>query len=672
MGTKNFCKRTYQCITMKRSTIILVVLFFLPFGHGWGVAAQNLDSLYTVWQDPSEPDSSRVTAYNKYIWNGHLFSRPDSAAVLAEALHIYAKAHNYPKAAATGYNLQGIANHTLGNYPRALEYFEMSLEIREELGDKHGVAFSLNNMGNIYAGQGNYLRALKYYEKALAIQEELGDKHGIANSLGNIGIIYKTQGNFPRALEYNEKALAIEEEIEHNWCIASSLGNIGIIYKDQGNYPRALEYYEKSLALNEELGDKQGIALNLINIGNIYLNQGDYRLALDYYEKAMTIFELLRNKGGIATALGNIGNIYTKQGNYPLALDYCQKGLALAEEIGALEQQKDACQCLYDTYKEMGKGNEALLYLEKMNVIADNLQTQETTKKLEQMEFAKVMLQDSIAKAEEARLVEDAHQAEVRKRNKSRNTAYVGGFIALIMAGGFYSRWRYVRKARDIISKEKDRSDNLLLNILPAEVAAELKEKGRADARDFDTVSILFTDFKGFTEQSAKLNAQELVTEINVCFVVFDGIMARFGIEKIKTIGDAYMAAGGLPVPTEDSVKNTVLAAIAMQEFIAGRKAENEAGGKPAFEMRVGIHTGPVVVGIVGVKKFQYDIWGDTVNIASRMESGGEVGKVNISQYTYELIREEPDFVFESRGKIEAKGKGEVEMYFVEVKTGKE
>ncbi len=222
-----------------------------------------------------------------------------------------------------------------------------------------------------------------------------------------------------------------------------------------------------------------------------------------------------------------------------------------------------------------------------------------------------------------------------------------------------------IREQKDEIEKEKDRSEELLLNILPSEIAEELKAKGKADARDFDLVSILFTDFKGFTETSAKLSAQELVSEINSCFEAFDGIMEKYDIEKIKTIGDAYMAAGGLPVPTDDSAKNTVLAALELQSFIRKHKNENDSVGKPAFEMRVGIHTGPVVAGIVGVKKFQYDIWGDTVNTASRMESNSEVGKVNISQATYALLKNDPAFSFEARGKIEAKGKGAINMWFV-------
>jgi class 3 adenylate cyclase len=266
----------------------------------------------------------------------------------------------------------------------------------------------------------------------------------------------------------------------------------------------------------------------------------------------------------------------------------------------------------------------------------------------------------------------EAHQEEMRKEEKTRYISFGVGAFLLLLAGGLYTRVRYIRKSKATLQTEKDRSDNLLLNILPEEIAQELKEKGRADARDFEMVSILFTDFKGFTEQSAKLSAADMVNEINHCFEAFDHIIEKYKVEKIKTIGDAYMAAGGLPVPTDDSVTNTVLAALEMQSFITKRKAKMDAIGKPAFEMRVGIHTGPVVAGIVGVKKFQYDIWGDTVNTASRIESNGESGKVNISQATYELLKSteqgrSADFAFENRGKIKAKGKGEIKMWFVQL-----
>ena len=221
-------------------------------------------------------------------------------------------------------------------------------------------------------------------------------------------------------------------------------------------------------------------------------------------------------------------------------------------------------------------------------------------------------------------------------------------------------------KQKDVILKEKERSEELLLNILPAEVAEELKLNGISPARTFDEVTVLFTDFKEFTTISEQLTATELVDEINICFKAFDEITSRYKIEKIKTIGDAYLAAGGLHLPRQSEPKNVVLAALAMQKFMQERRIQNQQNGRVGFEMRCGIHTGPVVAGIVGVKKFQYDIWGDTVNTASRIESTGEINKVNISESTYHLISEDPQFSFTNRGKIMAKNKGEIQMYFVE------
>jgi class 3 adenylate cyclase len=419
------------------------------------------------------------------------------------------------------------------------------------------------------------------------------------------------------------------------------------------------------LRIADQLGDPHLYAKSLGNIGIVYEEEGDYSNALDYYTQSLHLNEQLGDQKGAAHQLNNLGELSEKQGDYPRALDYCQSSFALASSIGVLDEQKDACECLYRIYKALGNSTNALFYLEKMHEVEDSLHSEETAKKLQQMEFRQVMLQDSIARAEEARLVQEAHQAEVSRQNRTRNFLAAGGFLALLLAGGFFSRWRYVKKSKAIIEKEKNRSENLLLNILPEKIAQELKEKGKADARDFEMVSILFTDFKSFTEQSARLSAAELVAEINHCFKAFDEIIEKYKVEKIKTIGDAYMAAGGLPVPYDDSVTNTVLAALEMQAFVASRKAENDAADKPAFQMRVGIHTGPVVAGIVGIKKFQYDIWGDTVNTANRMESSGEAGKVNISQDTYQLIKGDPRFIFDSRGKVDVKGKGEMEMYFV-------
>ena len=236
---------------------------------------------------------------------------------------------------------------------------------------------------------------------------------------------------------------------------------------------------------------------------------------------------------------------------------------------------------------------------------------------------------------------------------------------------------REVMQRTEELRAEKKRSDALLLNILPEEVAEELKAKGEAAAKLIERVTILFTDFKGFTTLSERMGPRDLVRGLNECFSAFDRICARHNVEKIKTIGDSYMAAGGLPTPNGTHAVDVVNAALEMRDFIMGSKMNKVAAGLPFFEIRIGIHSGPVVAGIVGVKKFQYDIWGDTVNTASRMESSGEVGQVNISEATYELVKdekrrgsEEAAFTFTPRGKVQAKGKGAMEMYFVQRSSG--
>ncbi len=216
----------------------------------------------------------------------------------------------------------------------------------------------------------------------------------------------------------------------------------------------------------------------------------------------------------------------------------------------------------------------------------------------------------------------------------------------------------------ELVEQERQKSDALLLNILPEDTARELKETGQATPQHYKLVSVLFTDFKGFTKAVENLKPIEVIQELDFCFNQFDEIIEKHGLERIKTIGDAYMAVGGLPIENTSNPVDATKAGLEIQAFMQDLKKKREAEGKTAWECRLGIHSGEVIAGVVGTKKFAYDIWGDTVNLASRMETTGEVGKVNISGETYALIKDH--FQCEYRGKIEAKNKGEVEMYFVE------
>jgi len=260
---------------------------------------------------------------------------------------------------------------------------------------------------------------------------------------------------------------------------------------------------------------------------------------------------------------------------------------------------------------------------------------------------------------------------ELKSKQKEK-LFYIAGITLLVLLSFFiFYNFRNQQIANkeiltknEIITNEKDKSDKLLLNILPAEIAEELKKKGEIDAQHFDNVSVLFTDFVNFTGISETLTPKALVAEIHQCFTAFDAIMEKNGLEKIKTIGDAYLAVCGLPKADPLHAQKTVQAALEISRFIVERKLNDGV-----FAIRIGIHSGPLVAGIVGVKKFAYDIWGDTVNTAARMEQNSEPGKINISGATFELVKNEYNCIH--RGKIAAKNKGDIDMYFVEDKNNR-
>jgi len=251
----------------------------------------------------------------------------------------------------------------------------------------------------------------------------------------------------------------------------------------------------------------------------------------------------------------------------------------------------------------------------------------------------------------------------------------------ILIAGNAKKKELLIKTADDFISKnqnlitlletkneevriEQIKNEKLLLNILPNEIIEELKKNGSVEAKLFDSSTVLFTDFKGFTSMSERLSPSALIKELNCCFSKFDEIAEKHGVEKVKTIGDAYMAVAGVPSTNINHAKCALDAAIEIQNFIFNRASDKKELGQPFFEIRIGLHSGPVIAGIVGLKKFQYDIWGDSVNIASRMESSGIVGKVNVSEATYFLLKDNPKFSFESRGELEVKGKGMMKMFY--------
>lgn len=662
--------------------------------------------------------SSIMTALSNTAKMYQQLSRYPEALTMANELYEFSKKNSPGTREAKALDLIGSIYLGMSNYPLALQYLLDALEIYEQYDDRKGMADGYLSIGVVYQSLKEYDKALEYYHKSLVIFKELGDEESNALILTDIGSVYHTRSQHKEAKSYYEQALEIYEGYENHENICMILCNMGGISLGEKDYALALELLERSLVTSQESEDRFQGAVTLGHIGSTYhqigatedsimlmkLFDGNKLLALEaallYTDSAIAILVDLKELRNRAFYIDQRSLIEADLGHYDNALESYKQSIEIKDSLFNIERDKKLVQA--EMGYEFGRREDSLnLQSAKQQLALQNqieLQTlayeyakkeaaaqseqekqqlahDEALKRQDiQNEYSrKQAAAESLSQQKELqrKQAEALNMAELRRQRIIRNLSLLGALGLLVFSVVAY-------RQRNKVKREKARSEELLLNILPAEIAEELKEKGKADARDFDLVSILFSDFKGFTAASEKLSAQELVAEISTCFEAFDGIMGKYGIEKIKTIGDAYMAAGGLPVPKRDSVRNTVLAALEMQGFIEERRKTQDAIGKPAFAMRVGIHTGPVVAGIVGVKKFQYDIWGDTVNTASRMESSGGVGQVNISQATYELLKDAstalstgPEFSFESRGKIEAKGKGEIEMYFVSLKTEK-
>jgi len=452
--------------------------------------------------------------------------------------------------------------------------------------------------------------------------------------------------------------------------------SIGTTHSDLGEPDKAVVELGIAIDLYRQLGNKldRGKAHN--NLGQILSRMDNMAEAYAHFDTARTIFTEFKAKDPLSRNLYYTGEALLKEGRSREAIKVCELGLAIADSLGLLAQRKECTDCIWKAYAQIGDFRNAFeaqrSYLELVDTLDKVNNVSEVTRLAMTREFQKQQLADSVAQVKADFEKQLAYDRQLERERTRRGFLIFSVVVVVIVAGALLGRLRYTSKAKDAIEREKDRSDELLLNILPEEVAAELKEKGRADARAFEIATVLFTDFKGFTAMSELLSAADLVAEIDHCFKGLDAIVEKYHVEKIKTIGDAYMAAAGLPDPNGSTATDIILAALEMRDLIAQRREQRLRENKPAFEMRVGLHSGPVIAGIVGVKKFAYDIWGDTVNTAARMESSGEPGKVNISATTYALVKDAttplgtPAFTFEPRGLVHAKGKGDLEMYFVE------
>jgi len=501
--------------------------------------------------------------------------------------------------------------------------FEL-LENKEIYSEKEQVAKIYNFIGTVFAILSDYQKSLENYEIALRYHEEIDEKFGIASVLGNIGNVYIYILDYEKAIEYITKAQEIYESIDNVLGVAHSLGNLGLVHQNLQEYEQAIELFEKALALNEQLQHKFGLCYNLMNIACTYLSLSNFQVALDFFNKSLTIFEELRKKDGIAIILGYIGSLYLSMNDYESSLIYLTKSYNLAEEIDYKYQLMFCCEKFSELYEKQENIPLSFDYFKKYIQYKDEIHSEESKQKAE--------------------LFDQRRKIEEDDKN------------------------RQVKLARF------QEQEKLLHTILPFSIADRILQQESFIADYFDSVSVLFMDLVGFTPLSSIAPPKQLVYLLDTIFTKADAIIESFGLEKIKTIGDGYLAVANITIPIENHQKATAQAALALRSHFDtfSITIPEELGTTEwisqtdDFLIRIGIHTGEVVAGVIGKSKYTYDLWGDAVNVASRMESNSEPGKIHISEAFAQSISEYPEFSVVPRGEITIKGKGTMNTFWLE------
>jgi len=589
----------------------LIGLFFLTINLVLGQDQQLADSLIVKYESGTFKDkelellkriSEEETDPNRALFYSELLIKRAFKDSLFELIQ-------------NGYLQKGNALRAMGSSSLALESYLNSIKYAQRTNDETGIGIVLISIAGNFAEMGDFKNAKTYYNKGIPILRQSNDSIQFANALLNAGDLYFNVGVLDSSLIYTTEADAIYKNLNFSLGMAYSSGNLGIVYAEQGN---------------DEIAEK--------NIN-----------------EAIIILEGLEDYYPISVYLTYMSDIYLRKNDWTAAQSYANRSLELSKKYGLKEQISDANLKLSQLYDQKGDQTTSYKYYKDHILYRDSLNSIETVQKMANQRANYEISQ----KQAEVDLLDE------QKKNQQLISLSVGTglLLVLVIAIGLYRRNNFINKAKLLVENEKERSDLLLLNILPEQTAEELKDKGKVQAKRFDSVSVMFTDFIGFTAYSDKLSPEELVDSIDYYYSKFDDIIEKHGLEKIKTVGDAYMCAGGLPFPTLDHSFKMVEAALEIAEFVNESK-KLDPHDMTRFDIRIGINTGPVVAGVVGTKKFAYDIWGDTVNIASRMESSSEPGKINVSKATYELIKSQ--FSCTYRGEVEVKNKGMMKMYFVE------
>jgi len=592
-----------------------------------------------------------------------------------------------------------------GNAGKSLFYYLPIEDLIERFGSMQEKSILYNNLGRQYATLHDYKKAIEYFEKAelqcVYIPCDYPDV-----LYANMGIALHNIGNTKRGIEYLLKARAILVNRKDNVALANLEHLLAGVYFKSNDLYNAISHNNIAIELAKETKQATVLAEAYKTAADLYHELYDFEKAFAFYKNYLNLVDSVRleeqarqqrlnqQRSLLSEAEGQIKYLIARQNYKDLELGqvrFERERLELLNKNLELEsRQKEDKILLYQAQKAVDGAKQRELISEAMRsrqallLAARELDTEKQKREISELKRQDEIdrtqrMVDSTSRAQEVAILrkdKDITDLQLRQQDTFRRFVYGLGSLLIVILGLLALGWAFARRTNNRLNKqnrkiqaqnleiaeERHKSDRLLRNVLPEQIAQELKTKGYATPRYYDSVTVVFTDFVNFTRLSANLAPEALVDELDECFLAFDEICEKHGLEKIKTIGDAYMCAGGIPIPNETHPTDAVAAAAEMLLWLQTRNNEN---ANAIFqEMRIGVHTGPVVAGVIGKNKFAYDIWGDAVNLAARLEQHGVSGKINISTQTAEAVK--GHYKVSYRGVKEVYNKDPMDMYFIE------
>lgn len=640
--------------------LILLIIFAISiYSTKAELDSQAIVDSLIIELDQTEEDSNRVNVYNEISYN-YRYLNPDKGLNYGFKGLKLSKEIDWEIGEAKCLFTIGVCYFKKSNFVNAENYFLKSLIIYEKLNDENNISILLYNIASIYYEKSDYPKAFEFYYKSLKLDEKNNKLKGVANNLSTIGNIFLRQSEYSKAQEYYKKAYKINKEQNNLSGIASDLGNIGLAYDYMDDYDNAELYYNKSIEIDKKLNYKKGIIISLLNLAGLDKRKSNYLKSKERIEEALILSKEINSKKDIASCLGKLASLHfdvvldtnydfqesktnkiiSNEINLNKSLSFINEALEIFKEISNLTYYSSYLHLLaeiyevkgnykkaYETYKEYKEINDSVFNLDKAKDIANLEAKRENELKEKEIEILK---------------------AEKEKEKVQRYAMLVGIVsLGLVIA---------------LVLVQRRRSEKLLLNVLPAKIAKRLKKKEHPIADHFDNASIIFIDIVGFTTLSSGADPKRIVSVLNDIFTKFDKLADKYGLEKIKTIGDAYMAVCGIPEANPNHVMQTALMALSVKKEMYNYKTSDGT----EIKFRIGIDCGQVVAGVIGNRKFIYDLWSDAVNTASRMESTSESSKIQITEnFKKELEKYKEDWNIENRGEFEIKGKGKMRTYYL-------